>query len=98
MVYEQGWFNKCNEKFWFKKKQIVIILDDKTTYHQRNREKIFNSSKNIIKIIKKDCKNKQEINTDNYLVKKKNILREYRRNNYQNMPNEDKEKLKEYQK
>ena len=73
-------------------------MDDKTTYHQRNREKIFNSSKNIIKIIKKDCKNKQEINTDNYLVKKKNILREYRRNNYQNMPNEDKEKLKEYQK
>ena len=73
-------------------------MDDKTTYHQRNRGKIFNSSKNIIKIIKKDCKNKQEINTDNYLVKKKNILREYRRNSYQNMPNEDKEKLKEYQK
>ena len=73
-------------------------MDDKTTYHQRNREKIFNSSKNIIKIIKKGCKNKQEINTDNYLVKKKNILRGYRRNSYQNMPNEDKERLKEYQK
>ena len=37
---------------------------------------------NIIKITKKDCKSKQEVDVENYL-RKKNEKREYQRNRYQ---------------
>ena len=40
---------------------------------------------------------KQKISVENYL-KKKNKKREYGRNRYQNMTEENKQKLKEYQK
>ena len=38
-----------------------------------------------MKITKKDCKSKQEINIENYLTKKKNTKQDYGRNRYQNM-------------
>ena len=50
-----------------------------------------------MKIIKKDCRNEQEINIDNYLMKKK-TKREYGRDRYQNISEEFKQRLKEYQK
>ena len=40
----------------------------------------------------------QKINTENYLKKKKYINREYGRNRYHNMSEENKKRLKEYQK
>ena len=51
-----------------------------------------------MKMIKKDWESKQEINTEIYLKKKKNEKREYGKNRYHNMPEEKKQKLKEYQK
>ena len=39
-----------------------------------------------------------EINIQNYPTKKKNLKREYGRNRYQNMSEENKQRLKEYQK
>ena len=47
-----------------------------------------------MKIIKKDEEKKQETSTENYL-KKKSI---YGRNRYKNMSEENKQRLKEYQK
>ena len=50
-----------------------------------------------MKITKKDCKSKLEINSE-LSNKEKHIKREYRRNGYQNMSDKDKQGLKEYQK
>ena len=41
-----------------------------------------------MKTIKKDEENKQDINIETYLKKKKNKKREYRRNRYHNMSEE----------
>ena len=49
-------------------------------------------------MIKKDLGGKQEINTETYLKKKKNKNGEYGKNRYRNMPEEKKQRLKEYQK
>ena len=49
-----------------------------------------------MKLIKRDKEIKQEINTETYLKKKKR--REYGKNRYHNMPEEKKQRLKEYQK
>ena len=49
-------------------------------------------------MIKKDLGGKQEINTETYLKKKKNENGEYGKNRYRNMPEEKKQRLKEYQK
>ena len=51
-----------------------------------------------MKRIKKDWENKQEINTETYLNKKKIKKREYGKNRYHNMSKEKKQGLKEYQK
>ena len=51
-----------------------------------------------MKMIKKDLGGKQEINTETYLKKKKNKNGEYGKNRYRNMPEEKKQRLKEYQK
>ena len=42
-----------------------------SSYYQKNKEKLLNRAKNITKITKKDWENKQEINIENYLTKKK---------------------------
>ena len=42
-----------------------------SSYYQKNKEKLSNRVKNITKITKKDWENKQEINVENYLTKKK---------------------------
>ena len=46
-------------------------MDEKTTCYQRNRERILNRAKEYNEIIKKELKRGQEINTENYLKKKK---------------------------
>ena len=51
-----------------------------------------------MKMIKRDEENKQEINTEIYLKKKKGKKREYGENRYRNMSKEKKQSLKEYQK
>ena len=47
-------------------------------------------------ITNKDCKSKQEISIENHLTKK-NLKREYERIKYQNMSEENKQRLKERQ-
>ena len=47
-----------------------------------------------MKITKKDSENKQETNIENYLRKKNVKKREYGRNRYQNMSEENKQRLK----
>ena len=42
-----------------------------SSYYQKNKEKLLNRANNIMKITKKDWENKQEINIENYLTKKK---------------------------
>ena len=49
-----------------------------------------------MKMIKRDYGYKQEINTETYLKKKKK--REYVKNRYHNMSEEEKKRLNEYQK
>ena len=51
-----------------------------------------------MKMIKRDEEDKQEINTEIYLKKKKGKKREYGENRYRNMSKEKKQSLKEYQK
>ena len=53
---------------------------------------------NIMVKTKKDCRNKHEINIENYLIKKNIENEEYGRHRYRNMPEGDKEKLREYRK
>ena len=50
-----------------------------------------------MKITKKSCKNKHEIDTKIF-QKKKRKKGEYRKNKYKNMSEKDKEKLEEYKK
>ena len=42
-----------------------------TTYYKRNRDVLVNKKNIVIKIIKKNYENKQEINIGTYLKKKK---------------------------
>ena len=51
-----------------------------------------------MKRIKKDRENKQEINTETYLNKKKTKRENMEKNRYHNMSKEKKQGLKEYQK
>ena len=55
-----------------------------TTYYQRNRDVIPNRAKDYYENDKERLKSKQEINTKNYLRKKK-IKRGYERNRYHNV-------------
>ena len=49
-------------------------------------------------MIKRHYKSKQEVNTETYLKKKKNLKRQYGRNRYRDMSEEKKQRLNEYQK
>ena len=51
-----------------------------------------------MKIIEEYCKNKQKINVEIYLEKKKMKKGEYRRKKYENMSEQEKQRLKEYEK
>ena len=67
-------------------------MGDKTTYCQKNKEKLLNRAKeyyeNNEKRLREQAKNKfRELSN-----KEKNKKREYGRNRYQNMPEENKEK------
>ena len=68
-------------------------MSDKTTYYQRNRDKILNRAKKYYEGKKEGKKKIQRI-----IWRKKYIKREYGRNKYQNMSKENKQKLKECQK
>ena len=68
------------------------------TYYPRNRDVILNRIEDYYENDKERLRNKQEINTGNYLKKKKNKKREYGKNRNQNMSEEEKQKPKEYQK
>ena len=46
-------------------------MNKETTYYKKNREAILNIAKEYYEKTKKYWKNKQEINTENYLKKKK---------------------------
>ena len=71
------------------KNQYQIVTISKVEKKKQN---------NITVITKKDCKNKDEINIDNYLINKKIENGEYRRHRYRNIPERDKENVREYQK
>ena len=78
---------------------IIYIKMSRTTYYQRNKEVIFNSAKDYYennKEVLREREREQKINIENYL-KKKNIKRRYGRNRYHNMSEEDKQRLKDYQ-
>ena len=58
MADEQRWCNKHNEKFWFKKKLVIIkktfiiykyIKLTEATYYQKNKETILNRAKEYYK-------------------------------------------------
>ena len=69
----------------------------RTTYHQRNKEVILNRPKDYYENNKEVLREReQKISIEKYL-KKKNIKREYGRNRYRNMSEEDKQRLKKYQ-
>ena len=68
------------------------------TYYQKNRDLILNREKYYFENDKKYSESKQEIDTETYLKKKKNEKWKYRRNRYHNMPEEEKQRLKKYQK
>lgn len=71
------------------KNQYQIVTISKVEKKKQN---------NITVITKKDCKNKDEINIENYLINKKIENGEYRRHRYRNIPERDKENVREYQK
>ena len=75
-----------------------------TTY-VRNRETILNRAKEYYKNGKvrlwereRERTREQKVSRENYLKKKKMKKREHGRNRYSNMPNKNKQKLREYQK
>ena len=67
-----------------------------TTYYQRNKEVILNRTKdyyeNNKEVLREKAKKHGELSD-----KQKAIKREYGRNRYDNISNENKERLKEYQ-
>ena len=64
----------------------------KTTYYQRNSEVILNRAKDYYE------KNKELFENKELSEEEKNLNREYGRNRYHTMSEEDKKRLKEYQK
>ena len=72
---------KKTKKKGCKNKHDIVII----------KKLVRKEQKNIIEIAKKTCKKKHEINIENYLMKKKT---EYVRNQYRNMPEEDRQKIK----
>ena len=68
-----------------------------TTYYQRKKEVILDRAKYYYENNKEVLKEKEQIKSIENYLKKKNIKREYGRNRYHNMSEEDKQRLKEYQ-
>ena len=61
------------------------------TLYQRNKEVILNRAKRYYRDNIEESRVKARISIENYLKKKKDIKREYRRNRYNNMSKEDKQ-------
>ena len=71
----------------------------KTTYYERNRDVILNREKDYYKNNKELLREKEQKKKNRELSEEeKNKKREYGRNRYHNMPEEKKQRLKEYQK
>ena len=68
------------------------------TYYQRNRDVILNRAKYYYGNDKERLRELREINIETYLKKKIYKKREYGKNRYHNMSEENKQRLKEYQK
>ena len=64
---------------------------NEVTYYKRNRETVLNRAKEYYK----NSRERLKVQTRN---KEKNIKRDYGRNRYHNMSEDEKQKLKEYQK
>ena len=75
-------------------------MNDKTTYYQKNKEKLINRAKeyyeNDKEKLREQAKNKYRELSNEVKIKNKKI--KYGRNRYQNMSEENKQILKEYQK
>ena len=72
-----------------------------TTYYQRNREVILNRAKDCYENnneLLREREREQKINTESCLKNKKKIKREYGKKRYHNISQENKKRLKEYQK
>ena len=69
-----------------------------TTYYQRNRDIMLKRAKNYYEITKNYCGNEQKINIDYYRKMKKILKKQYQKARYHNMSDEEKQKLKDYQK
>ena len=68
------------------------------TYYQRNRDVILNRAKYYYGNDKERLRELREINIETYLKKKIYKKREYGKNRYHKMSEENKQRLKEYQK
>ena len=68
------------------------------TYYQRNRDVILNRAKYYYGNDKERLRELREINIKTYLKKKIYKKREYGKNRYHKMSEENKQRLKEYQK
>ena len=69
-----------------------------TTYYQRNREVTLNRAKDYYRNNRGELKVNPRDKYRELSEEEKDIKREYGRNRYNNMPKEDKERLKECQK
>ena len=68
------------------------------TYYQRNRNAVLNIAKDYYKNDKERLRGNARDKSRNLFAVEKIKKREYRRNEYHNMSEEKKQKLKEYQK
>ena len=69
-----------------------------TTYYQRKREAILNRAKDYYRNNRDELKLKARDKYRELSEEEKNVKREYGRNRYNNMSEEDKQRLKVYQK
>ena len=67
-------------------------MTNKTNYYKKNRGIILNRAKEYYEI------NKERLREQEISEKENDIKREYGRNRYKNMSEENKQRLKEYQK
>ena len=77
---------------------LYIKMSKTNTYYQRNREIILNRAKDYYKINKDKITDQTRNKCRELSQEENNIKTEYRRNGYHNMSEENKQRLKEYQK
>ena len=77
---------------------FIIQKMSGTTYYQRNRKVILNRAKDYYRNNRDKLKVKARDKYRKIPELQKNLKREYGRNRYNNMSEEDKQRLKEYQK